>query len=688
MSIQNTAKTSLAFLLYTTFSITAPVFAQGQSVTELPAVTVTANKDAALTVPGTNQAMKAIQQTPGGVAVVTDRQFKTSPANTFKDILGWVPGVVSQNRWGPDGRLSIRGSGLSRAYGNRGINMFMDGVPINTSDGLFDVFEIDPTAYRYVEVYKGANALRYGANSLGGAINFVTPTGRDASKFDTRADIGSFGFMRSQMSTGGVSGPFDYFITASTQKEDGYSEHSNGRIARTNANFGYQFSPQAETRFYVNANTWRANLPGEVTKAQAIHTPKTANPAFVTQDQERNIDSLKIANKTTLRFGSGAVELGLFGATRHVDHPIFQVLDYTVKDYGGFVRATDHRDLGGFKNRLVGGVNVHNGTIDTEQFVNNGGAKGALAASMVDTSENYSIYAENSFYLLPDIALVTGGQFLHATRDRRDRFLGNGDQSGNQTYDIFSPKLGVLWDVDSTSQIFANISRSAEIPTFDSNSFATPASSNIDAQTATTFEIGARGKRPDFTWDVSLYRAQIQDELQCLTTGPFAPCAIINTNQTVHQGIEAGFGMEVVKSLAAFEDSVWFNAAYTLNDFFFDNDKMWGDNQLPGVPKHIIKAEILYKNLAGFYAGPNVEWIPQSFNADNANSLKVDPYALANFKMGYDGGAAWSGYVEGRNLLDKRYISTAAIAGTATPNSEIFNPGAGRAIYAGLRYRF
>ena len=56
----------------------------------------------------------------------------------------------------------------------------MDGIPINTADGYGDFQEIDPSAYRYVEVYKGANALRFGANALGGAINFVTPTGRDA----------------------------------------------------------------------------------------------------------------------------------------------------------------------------------------------------------------------------------------------------------------------------------------------------------------------------------------------------------------------------------------------------------------------------------------------------------------------------------------------------------------------------
>ena len=132
----------------------------------------------------TEQARADIERTPGGVEVVPDTAFKNGPANTVKDVLGWVPGVITQPKSDIDGRVSIRGSGLTRNYGNRGINIYMDGIPINTSDGLFDLFEIDPTAYRYVEVYKGANALRYGANALGGAINFVTPTGRDASPFD------------------------------------------------------------------------------------------------------------------------------------------------------------------------------------------------------------------------------------------------------------------------------------------------------------------------------------------------------------------------------------------------------------------------------------------------------------------------------------------------------------------------
>ena len=226
------------------------------------------------------------------------------------------------------------------------------------------------------------------------------------------------------------------------------------------------------------------------------------------------------------------------------------------------------------------------------------------------------------------------------------------------------------------------------MPSFDANTFASPASSNVDAQTATTYEIGTRGRKPDFTWDLSLYRAEIKNEFQCLRTSPFSLCTVVNADRTVHQGVEAGLGVAFLKSLFAQEYRIWFNLAYTYNDFFFDNDARWGDNRLPGVPPHSIRAGVLYKHPNGFYAGPNVEWMPQSFFADNANTLTVDPYALLNFKVGYDtGGAGWSGYLEARNLFDTRYISTAITAEIATPASALFNPGYGRAINGGLRHR-
>jgi iron complex outermembrane receptor protein len=667
-------------------SLSAPDATSAQLT--LPEVIVTAPRESgALTVPFTEQSTADIRRTPGGVEVVSDTAFKVGPAQTIRDVLGWVPGILMQPRWGPDARVSIRGSGLSRSYGNRGLNVYMDGIPINTSDGLFDLFEIDPTAFRHVEVFKGANALRYGANALGGAINLVTPSGRDASPFDGRIDGGSFGYLKGQASTAAADGPYDHFITASAERFDGFREHSNGHQERVSGNLGYRFSPDAETRFYLNANSWRSRLPGEVSKESALNSPRAADPEFIRLDQQRNIDSLRIANKTTLRFGSTLLDFGVFGVRRHVMHPIYQWLDYRVHDHGGFIRATDDRFIGGFRNRMAAGVNLHNGSIDNNQYINETGAvKGEMAASNIDKSKNFSAYAQDSFFLRPDVALVAGAQYQHAARERQDRFPADGNQSGRRTYDNFSPKVGVVWDVDPAWQVFGNLSRSAEVPTFDTNTFATSASSSVDAQTATTLEAGTRGWRPTIRWDIAIYRSEIRNELQCLTTGPFSSCDVVNAGRTVHQGVEAGVEIAILDAVLAKGDRIWFNASYTYNDFFFDGDPLYGDNRLPGVPPHYLRAEMLYRHPGGFYAGPNIEWMPDAFFADNANRLAVDAYSLWNFRIGYaQRSAGWSGYVEGRNLLNRRYISSAVVAGTANASSALFNPGTGRALYAGVR---
>jgi iron complex outermembrane receptor protein len=161
---------------------------------------------------------------------------------------------------------------------------------------------------------------------------------------------------------------------------------------------------------------------------------------------------------------------------------------------------------------------------------------------------------------------------------------------------------------------------------------------------------------------------------------------VANADRTVHQGVEAGVGAAMLKSAFTSGDSVWLNAAYTLNDFRFDNDRSYRNNRLPGPPRHYLRAELLYRHPSGFYAGPNTEWVPQAYYADSANTQTVDRYTLWNFRIGYDPQkAGWSGYIEARNLLDARYIASTAVAQTADATSALSEPGSGRAIYGGVR---
>lgn len=649
----------------------------------------------ALTVLTAQQALREIQQTPGGIALVSADAWKNSTVgNTVKDILDYVPGVFAQPKWGDDTRLSIRGSSLSRNFHLRGVQLYMDGIPINTADGYGDFQEIDPTAYKYVEVYKGGNALRYGANSLGGAINFVTPTGRDPFANSASLDMGAFGYRRLQASAGGVNGPWDGFITASTQSADGFRDHSYGEATRVSGNVGYQFSPDFETRFYLNANTVRQRIPGTVTKDSALNSPTTAAAGNVALDQQRNIDTVRLANKTTIRFDNTTVDFGIFGVDRHLMHPIFQYLDYSYQDYGGFAKVTDDRNIGGFRNVLVAGVNVINGRIDNNQYTNVAGQKGALQSSSIDRSKNTSVYVENSLYVLPSVAIIGGTQFLYATRSRQDRFLSDGDQSGSTEFNLWSPKGGVLWNINSTWQAYANVSRSAEVPSFGESAsgpgIPTIPFTSIQPQRATTYEIGTRGRRPDLNWELTGYRANITDELLCLYSA-FGNCNVTNADRTIHQGIEAGLGVAIFKGLFAIgeqPDKVWLNMAYTLNDFHFDNDPLYGNNQLPGAPRHYLRAELLYKHANGFYVGPNLEWVPKSYYVDSANTLKTEPYALLGLKAGVDNGGTYSGYIEARNILNTAYIASASIIDRATATSALFEPGTGRAIYAGIKARW
>lgn len=680
--------------------------ASGANPKDPYAVVAPGTRSGSLGVPTAAEARAEINRTPGGVDVVPAEEYKeNTPAITLKDALDYVPGVFIQPKWGEDSRLSIRGSGLSRNFHGRGVTLLMDGViPITTADGSSDFQEIDPTAYRYIEVFKGGNALQYGANSLGGAINFVMPTGYDSDLFGARVDVGSFGLIKTSVSSGAVSGNTDYFITGTWQNADGFRDHSEGESFRGSANVGFKITPDLETRFYVNANHIRQDIPGAVTRAEALNNPEGAfvrpgTPSIpnlgqgndnVDRDYERNLDTVRIANRTSWRVQDGTViEFGGFYVDRHLDHPIFRVIDNKHNESGGFGRIVDDNVYGGFRNRFVAGAGIHNGETRARQFLNVLGERGALFSDAEQTSDNTTFYAENSFFITPSFAVVGGVQYNDVEREQQR--ISGGAASGQADFDFWSPKGGFIWEPTKEWQVFGNISRSGEAPTFSEVTLTGAATTSLDVQRATTYEIGMRGNVPGLRWDLALYRSNLDNEFQCLSTGALGTCTQINLDKSIHQGVEAGLAARVFSGLfesGPTSDELWFYGAYTFSDFRFDNDPTFGDNELPGAPRHYLRAELLYKHPSGVYAGPNVEWVPEAFFVDSANTLETKAYALLGAKLGFDNGGNWSAYIEGRNLTDEAYIASASIATTANANSLLFEPGTGRAVYGGVQFRW
>lgn len=666
--------------------------AHAQTTTLAPIV-VQAREGLSLSVPSTPDAKALIEQTPGGVELVQQSVWRDTKSATVKDMLDYTPGVFTQPKWGEDSRLSIRGSGLSRYYHLRGISLYQDGIPLNAPDGSSDFQRIDPTAYQYTEVYKGANALRYGSATLGGAINFVTPTGHDASAFQGRLDAGSFGWRRTQLSSGFAGESVDGFVTASWQRQDGFREQSAGNSLRASGNIGWRLSDDVETRFYLSGFRVRQEIPGSVTRDQALNDPRSAAEVNKENDWQLNLDGGRIANRTVLVAGDTTYEVGGWFGKSSLRHPIYQFVDRDYTEYGAYTRLVNTAQLAGHDNRFTLGLTWSAGKVDAQNSVNIGGNRLERLSATDDKANNITLYAENAFDVVPGVSLITGLQYLHAQRKRIDRFNGGQPtiRSGDKSYDFFNPKLGLIWQVAPQWQVFGNISRSAEPPTFDDMTFSTVNDlDRLQPQRATTFEIGTRGQAGDVTWDVSLYHARIKNELQCISA-PWNICdQTVNADRTTHQGIELGLQWTAARGLFATghqADSLQINASYTLSDFKFDDDQDWGSNQMPGVPRHYLRAEVLYKHPAGFYMGPNVEWVPQAYYVDNGNSVKTNSYALLGLRAGWERGP-YSFYIDGRNLTDRRYIASASITDRANASSELFEPGTGRAVFAGVQVRY
>ena len=80
--------------------------------------------------------------------------------------------------------------------------------------------------------------------------------------------------------------------------------------------------------------------------------------------------------------------------------------------------------------------------------------------------------------------------------------------------------------------------------------------------------------------------------------------------------------------------------------------------------------------------------VPQAYHVDNANTLKTEPYALLGAKAGYDFGNGVKLFAEGRNLLDRTFISNVSTTTIASASAALFNPGEGRAVYGGIEVRW
>jgi iron complex outermembrane receptor protein len=633
---------------------------------------------------------------PGSVALIEREEIEATRQANFHDVLRYTPGVFVQPRFGAadESQISIRGSGLRNNFHLRGLNILVNGMPYRNADGFTDFESLELATAEDIQVFKGANALRYGGSTLGGAVNIETRSGHTADALNAFAQAGSYGFYKAQLSSGMAVDNANYYVSYVRTGLDGYREHAGQLRDRVNAHFGAALGDNLDLRaFYLLAHV-DEDLPGNLTADEFTLDPTRAAANNVADDWGRDYTLHHVGTQLRAQLGQGRrLDVAPFVQLRDIVHPIFQVIDQESRDFGLEVRYEQNRPLGGRSNRLTLGFQPSRGTIDNKNFENVGGESGELRKDQDDTALGFGLYAENALEVTDALTAIVGLRYDRAVREVDDDFLDDGDQSDRRVFTAWQPRIGALLALDNRgTQVFANASRSFEPPLLlELNSLAVPGFIELEAQDAWQVEVGTRGRRGPWEWELALYDVELRDEIHNLNAEPFPGAgftvpAYRNSERSRHYGLEAGFGYTLPVPLftrAGGGDELTVEAAWTFARNRYLDDELYGDNDIPGAPEHLVQARLSWQHPAGLSVSPNFEWVSGSYYVNSENTIENRGWTVLGLRAGWEiTDTGFDLFVEARNVTDRRYSGSVNVDDAS---GRFFQPADGRSFVAGLR---
>ena len=215
------------------------------SVLELDSVKVSANRT-----------VQNITKTGKNVQVITSKDIQQLPINSADELLRFLPGVEIQSRggFGVQSDMTLRGSTFNQVL------ILVDGVRVNDPlTGHFNGYvpvvlaEIDR-----VEVTKGTASSIYGADAVGGIINFITKDEPNDEDLDVIANVkaGSHTYLGSDIGIFGKSKKWKFSFGIQSNKSDGQQF--------TNPNYGKVESAEDTYNTWFESNTFSGSIGREL----------------------------------------------------------------------------------------------------------------------------------------------------------------------------------------------------------------------------------------------------------------------------------------------------------------------------------------------------------------------------------------------------------------------------------------
>ena len=678
----NYSHTSLYLLLIGKLCLVQPTVVHAQAAPELLETLIVSGE------------RSAIADLNRQVLIKTTEDFAAGARLDPAELLHIIPGVQvdSRTNYAQDTRISLRGFGARSAFGVRGIDLQVDGIPMSTPDGQGQLASVMLDNIASVQVLRGPIAALYG-NGAGGVIGLQTAV-PEASRISAGLIAGDPGLARQTLN--GEWRDENLAMRAQFANTDIDGERPHSSAERQQAGVQLFYATENNIDVIVKHDYSDDPLlqdPLGLTPEQWRNDPWQLNPAAEIYDTRKTVEHQQTSISVRDNTGATRWQTGLWQSERAITQYLGFAGD-AISGSGGVVDLA--RDFSGINGTITRSLNFLSWPTeisigaelaqmqdDRRGYVNEFGTAGDVRRDETGEVESRDIYSLIRLNPSETLMLYTGVRHTDLDFTVEDKFIviGNPDDSGARNYREDSFAIGGNYAITSAWELFVSSGRGYETPTLTEMAYKTGATGlNTELEAANNHqqEWGI-GFHPAENFELTLTQFFIDTENEIVVDQSLnGRTSYRNAAETEREGIELLSRYAVNSHLRMQLSLQSLDAIYSAGQ--------WRGNQLPGV--------------AGEQYQLGVQWLPfandvlqldlgaqqrsRIYSADN-NQVYAPDYTTfdASVRGAYVAQSLqFDWWLKVANITDENYVGSVIVN---QANGRAFEPALGRNFSAGIK---
>jgi iron complex outermembrane recepter protein len=651
-------------------------------------------------------------EVPASITVLDSQTLQDAGRANFEDVLGLIPNL----NWAGDTSLpryfQLRGIGELQQYQgapNPSVGFLIDDIDfsgLGTAGTLYDIDQVD--------VLRGPQATRYGANALGGLIYLRSAEPTDTLYGRVDLDGGDYGTRSEGAVISGPIGSLDSGFRLAVQHYYTNGYYDNVYLNRDDTNRQDEYTYRAKWAF-TPSDSLRVELTAMQVDIDNGYDAFTVDNSRNTESDQPGVDSQHSTGVSARVHYLASDKVGFTAVATYAK----SIIKYSYDgDWGNPVlwapvatvyQASEVQN----RDRTTKTIELRLGTEDTHGFGWLVGFYGNLldeslsdlslsdyqplgtpfdpiddqSDSVIDSgyrARNLALFGELDGDLTANLRWSFGlrgerwsANYQGTTTDFLGTNTGYTNAPVTQTAiesvtpatlspvnNLWGGHASLTYKLDSTQSIYTTVSRGYKAGGFNLSQGLLPNQLSFNPETDVNLEAGYKADMLDHRLKINadvfyLYRhdAQITTSFQ---SDPSNPDDFVFYTGNAASG--HNYGLESDADWRA-TDRVTLGANLGLLQTYFEDFVQQGatgatllsvSRELAEAPHWQAAVNATYRDPRGPFARVDVTGMGGYYFDLPPNETTSKPYGLLNAKIGWET-ARWSAYLSGRNLLDKRY---------------------------------